>query len=222
MRDRLAGARHLDDAAVEAWIAQHPARFARKVAATRDRLADAYTYRAEDGRDHVYLGDLDSYLWLRRARQYLRAGTTCDAVADGDCRDLHTLAPVGSSMRYARSIHIAAIVAVQRIAAWLRPGWPLPSSAMLVPVIVGALGVLPAFALGRRLAGDAGGVCAAIVAGTNADVPRPQHRRRRRRLERGAAARGRVGRLGSARSAPSRSPVRASRRWRPASRRCTR
>jgi asparagine N-glycosylation enzyme membrane subunit Stt3 len=70
-------------------------------------------------------------------------------------------------MHYARSIHIAAIVAVQRIAAWLRPGWPLPSSAMLVPVIVGALGVLPAFALGRRLAGDAGGLCAAIVAGTN-------------------------------------------------------
>ena len=168
VRDRLGGARHLDDAGVEAWIAEHPGRFARKVAATRDRLAGAYTYRAEDGRDHVYLGDLDSYLWLRRARQYLRAGTTCDAVAQGDCRDLHTLAPVGSSMRYARSIHIAAIVAVQRLAARLRPGWPLPSSAMLVPVIVGALGVLPAFALGRRLAGDVGGLCAAIVAGTNA------------------------------------------------------
>src|SRR5262249_46398106 len=148
VRDRLAGAGHLDDAAVDAWIAEHPARFARKVAATRDRLASAYTYRAEDGRDHVYLGDLDSYLWLRRARQYLRTGTTCDMVAQGDCRDLHTLAPVGSSMRYARSIHIAAIVAVQRIASWLRPRWPLPSSAMLVPVIVGAVGGLPAFALG--------------------------------------------------------------------------
>jgi len=168
VRDRLAGARHLDDAAVETWIAQHPERLARKVAATRDRLAGPYTYRAEDGRDHVYLGDLDSYLWLRRARQYLRAGTTCDTVTQGDCRDLHTLAPVGSSMRYARSIHIATIVALHRIAAWLRPGWPLPSSAMLVPVIVGALGVLPAFALGRRLGGDAAGLCAAIVGGTNA------------------------------------------------------
>ncbi len=168
VRDRLAGARHLDDAAVDAWIAEHRARYARKVASTRDRLARPYTYRAQDGRDHVYLGDYDSYLWLRRARQYLRAGTTCDAVAHGDCRDLHTLAPVGGSMRYGRSIHIAAIVAVQRIAARLRPGWPLPSSAMLVPIIVGALGVLPAFALGRRLAGDAGGLCAAIVGGTNA------------------------------------------------------
>jgi asparagine N-glycosylation enzyme membrane subunit Stt3 len=168
VRDRLAGARHLDDAAVEAWIAEHPERFARKVAATRDRIAGAYTYRAEDGRDHVYLGDLDSYLWLRRARQYLRAGTTCDTVVQGDCRDLHTLAPIGGSMRYARSIHIAAIVAVHRIGGWLRPGWPLPSSAMLVPVVVGALGVLPAFALGRRVAGDAAGLCAAIVSGTNA------------------------------------------------------
>src|SRR5262249_56734237 len=45
VRDRLAGARHLDDTAVEAWIAKNPQRFARKVAATRDRLARAYTYR---------------------------------------------------------------------------------------------------------------------------------------------------------------------------------
>src|SRR5262249_36363261 len=95
VRDRLAGGGDPGQAAVEAWITQHPERFARKVAATRDRLAGPYTYRAEDGRDHVYLGDLDSYLWLRRARQYLRAGTTCDTVAQGDCRDLHTLAPVG-------------------------------------------------------------------------------------------------------------------------------
>src|SRR5262249_60066622 len=94
-------------------------------------------------------------------------------VAQGDCRDLHTLAPVGGSMRYARSIHIAAIVAVHRIAAWLRPGWPLPSTAMLVPVIVGALGVLPAFALGRRLAGDAGGLCAAIIRGGPPRFPLP-------------------------------------------------
>ncbi len=167
VRGRLAAVRGLDEAAVEAWIAEHPARFARKVASSRERLASQLTYRAEDGREHVYLGDYDSYLWLRRARQYLRAGTTCDAVASGDCRDLHTLAPVGSSMRYARSIHIAAVVAVHRIATWLEPGWPLPASSMLVPVIVGALGVLPAFALGRRLAGNAGGLVAAIVAGTN-------------------------------------------------------
>ena len=167
VRGTLAAVRGLDDAGVEAWIARNPARFARKVASNRERLASQLTYRAEDGRAHVYLGDYDSYLWLRRARQYLRAGTTCDAVASGDCRDLYTLAPTGRSMRYARSIHIAAMVAVHRIATWLEPGWPLPSSAMLVPVIVGALGVLPAFALGRRLAGNAGGLVAAIVAGTN-------------------------------------------------------
>lgn len=90
VRARVAGAGTRDDAAVDAWVAAHPAVFARKVATTRTRLAAQLRYRADDGREHVYLGDLDSYLWLRRARQYLRAGTTCDAIRDGDCRDLHT------------------------------------------------------------------------------------------------------------------------------------
>ena len=33
-----------------------------------------WTYVAEDGREHVYLGDLDSYLWLRHARTLLPIG----------------------------------------------------------------------------------------------------------------------------------------------------
>lgn len=71
VRARVAGAGTRDDAAVDAWVAAHPAVFARKVATTRTRLAAQLRYRADDGREHVYLGDLDSYLWLRRARQYL-------------------------------------------------------------------------------------------------------------------------------------------------------
>jgi hypothetical protein len=34
-------------------------------------------YVGPDGRSYVYLGDADSDLWLRHARNYLRTGTTC-------------------------------------------------------------------------------------------------------------------------------------------------
>jgi len=167
MRARVTAAHAGDDAAPEAWIAEHPVPFARKVAATRARLAAQLTYRGEDGREHVYLGDYDSYLWLRRARQYLRSGTTCDAVAGGECLDRHVNAPVGGHMQYAHSIHIAAVAAVHRLATLVHPGWPLPSSSFLVPVIVGGLLAIPAFALGRHLAGDPGGACAAVLVALN-------------------------------------------------------
>ena len=125
------------------------------------------TFRGDDGREHVYLGDYDSYVWVRHARNYLRTGTTCDAVVDGRCRDTLAMAPVGAEMHYARSLHIAAIVAVHRVIEWFVPGYPLTASASWVPVIVGALGAVPAFAIGARLAGPIGGLAAALAIGLN-------------------------------------------------------
>lgn len=151
--------------AVDDWIAAHPDDFARALAEETARLDEAYHYRDARGRRWVYLGDLDSYAWLRAAANRLRHGTPCDAVVDGECRDALTMAPVGVGVAYARSLHVAAIAAVQRLAAWLDPAFPLPASAYLVPVLAGLLGVLPAFAIGRRLGGTLGGFTAALVSG---------------------------------------------------------
>lgn len=135
-----------------------------------DGVADAelLRYRGEDGRERVYLGTFDSYLWLRHARNYLRTGTTCDAVIGGECRDTYALAPVGMRMRYARSLHIAAIAWLHRLIRTVQPEYPLPASAFWVPVLVGAVGSAPAFLLGERLAGPLGGFAAALLVGTNA------------------------------------------------------
>ena len=151
--------------ALDDWIAAHPEDFARAVDEQAARLDAAYHYRDARGRRWVYLGDLDSYAWLRAAANRLRHGSPCDAVVAGACRDTMTLAPVGVSVAFAGSLHVAAIAAVQRVASWLDPDFPLPASAYLVPVLAGLLGVLPAFAIGRRLGGTLGGFTSALVSG---------------------------------------------------------
>lgn len=139
-----------------------------------DQAALARTLRADlsfqgaDGRQHVYLGDFDSYHWLRMARNYLERGTACDAVVDGRCRDTLATAPLGSRMIYARSVHVLAIVVLHRVLTFFVPGLPLSTSAYLVPVVVGVLGVVPAFLLGRALGGLAGGAVAALLISLNA------------------------------------------------------
>lgn len=153
--------------AIDDWIAAHPDEYARLLGAETARLGDAYHYRDARGRRWVYLGDLDSYAWLRAARTLLERGTPCDAVRDGRCRDALTLAPVGLAVPYQRSLHVAAIATVQRVATAFDPDWPLPASAYLVPVLAGLLGVLPAFAIGRRLGGVLGGFFAAVVSGVH-------------------------------------------------------
>src|SRR5262245_28719731 len=133
------------------------------LATVGDDLRPEIQYLGEDGRQHVYLGDYDSYLWLRHARNYLRNGTTCDAIVAGECRDTYTHAPVGRRMRYARSLHIAAIVALQRFVTLFHPRQPLAATAFWVPVVVAVVGVVPAYFLGLRVAGPLGGLAAVVL-----------------------------------------------------------
>ncbi len=150
------------DARLTQSIERNRAQFEAERSAVAARLQSELRYEAA-GSSYVYLGDLDSYAWLRTARNYLRTGTTCDAVVGGECRDTYVNAPVGARMVYGRSLHIAAIVALHRLLTLFKPGYPLPASSFWVPVIIGVLGVLPSFWIGRRLAGDLGGLLAAVL-----------------------------------------------------------
>jgi hypothetical protein len=162
--------------------ASRPAEVRRQVDQWRERNRDEFnaerervaaqlraelSYRSADGAERIILGDFDSYHWLRMARNYLRTATTCDAVVDGPCENTYANAPVGRRNSYDRSLHIAAIVAVHRLNTLFKPAYPLEASSFLVPVIVGVLGVFPTFAIGARLAGSLGGLCAALLIGVN-------------------------------------------------------
>ena len=148
---------------VKEWIARHPDKFVEQRTKAAQGLKSRLHYTGPDGHEYVYLGGVDSYVWLRHARNYLRTGTVCDAIVNGECRDTYGTAPVGSRMLYSRSLHTAAIVGLHKLITSFKPDYPLPASAFLVPVIMGVLGVLPAFGIGWRLAGNAGGVCAALL-----------------------------------------------------------
>ena len=152
---------------VDQWRQDHRGEFNAERDQLAARLKGELSHTGADGVQRIILGDYDSYHWLRMARNYLRTGTTCDAVVDGQCRDTYANAPVGRRNVYNRSLHIAAIVALHRLITMFKPAYPLYASSFLVPVIVGVLGVFPAFAIGARLAGPLGGLCAALLAAVN-------------------------------------------------------
>jgi asparagine N-glycosylation enzyme membrane subunit Stt3 len=152
---------------VDQWRQDHRGEFNAECEQVAARLKSELSHAGADGVQRVILGDYDSYHWLRMARNYLRTGTTCDAAVDGQCRDTYANAPVGRRNVYNRSLHIAAIVALHRLITLFKPAYPLDASSFLVPVIVGVLGVFPAFAIGARLAGALGGLCAALLTAIN-------------------------------------------------------
>ncbi len=152
---------------LDRWREEHRAGYDAQIRQVAAVLKSQLSYRGEDGVERIILGDIDSYHWLRMARNYLQTGTTCDAVVGGQCRDTYANAPVGRRNIYNRSLHIAAIIAVDRTITRFKPHYPLPAASFLVPVIAGALAVFPAFAIGARLAGPLGGLCAALLISVN-------------------------------------------------------
>lgn len=176
----LDGAERGAEAAVRAAIADERAAIAagtppaENAAGWDDRLQEErrrrrqyFSYEAPGFGQLPYLGGLDSYLWLRSARNTLRHGTPCDSIRDGECRDDFTLAPVGVRSRYAQSLHVDSIVALHRLTSSLRPDFPLALSAFLVSVVAGTLLVIPAFLLGYRVGGPVGGFLCAILCALN-------------------------------------------------------
>ncbi|HEY6418503.1 MAG TPA: STT3 domain-containing protein [Candidatus Binataceae bacterium] len=130
-------------------------------------LKSQLQYRGGDNRLHVFLGDADSYYWLRMARNLVRTGTVCDAIVDGRCWDSMAKAPLGRPNLLPHSLHVYAIAGLHRLLNLFVPGYPLAASSFLVPVLIGVLGVFPAFAIGTRFGGALGGFAAATIIGLN-------------------------------------------------------
>ncbi len=154
----------LIDQRTDQFLSDNKAQLDASVAELSGQLKESLRYNGTDGKEHTYLGDLDSYFWLRYARNWLTKGTACDAVTpDGKCRDTFVLAPVGQPMDPDPSMHVFMIAYLYKFITLFDPQYPLPAASFLVPVLAGALGVIPAFFIGRRLAGNTGGFVAAVI-----------------------------------------------------------
>ena len=119
--------------AVDDWIIRRPDQFENERVELAHKLKARLRYQGDDGKEYVYLGDLDSYVWLRNARNYLRHGTVCDKVSDGACLDTYTHAPVGGVMQYNRSFHIVSIVALYQLITFFSPDTTLQVSRGTFP-----------------------------------------------------------------------------------------
>jgi asparagine N-glycosylation enzyme membrane subunit Stt3 len=148
---------------LEAWKDRNSVRLERVAKKAEQLYRDQYTYQVPDEGEHTYLGGTDSYHWLHIARKLIRSGRLCEPVEGGRCIDAFGHAPVGAPQAYPYSLHVFAIVAIHRLVTTFRPHYPLAASSKLLAVTVAVLGVVPAFFVGRLLAGTLGGLIAAVM-----------------------------------------------------------
>src|SRR5262249_44744453 len=80
----------------------------------------------------------------------LSRGTVCDRMDRNTCVDALGNAPLGQPIEYTGSPHVYLMAALQRLLGWLRPGFPLSTTAILMPMLLSALVVIPAYLIPAR------------------------------------------------------------------------
>ncbi len=118
-----------------------------------------------NGKQFVYMPDIDPYTYLRYARNLLETGQTGDETKNGVQWDNHMIAPIGTPVD--SSIQPYVLAWIHKFVGFFKPSFDLMQSANLFPIIFSALSTIPAFFIGRKLAGNVGGLFAAVMVAIN-------------------------------------------------------
>ncbi|MBI2576383.1 hypothetical protein HYV84_04150 [Candidatus Woesearchaeota archaeon] len=119
-------------------------------------------FRYESGSSkYTYIGDIDSYYWLRFARNVVDKGTVCDAVEDGICYDTYTLAPL--KRRMFPNIHPYAIAWFYKIVKVFRPDFTLMQAEIRVPTLYAVIVAILVFLMMLRAFGPLAALFSSVL-----------------------------------------------------------
>jgi len=126
-----------------------------------------YRYADANGKNdtYTYMPDIDPYFYLRSARNYLEHGYIGDEIVNGKMWDNHMLYPLGAPRN--NELHPFFLAFMYKVMNIFNSGITLMQAATYFPMIIIALAVLPAFFLGKRLAGNVGGLFSGMVVATS-------------------------------------------------------
>ncbi|MBU0757900.1 MAG: hypothetical protein KKF44_07550 [Nanoarchaeota archaeon] len=122
----------------------------------------------QDENGYTYLGDIDSYFYMRYARNLLEKGTYGDEVRDGKDYDTYMMAPQGAPVDSNLYPYIEADVF--RITKFFNPKMTLMQAAFLTPLFLALIAVFISFLVGRKLAGNIGGFFASMLIATHPTI----------------------------------------------------
>ena len=125
------------------------------------QLRSQFQYEYE-GNTYTYMPDIDPYTYLRYARNLLEKGQYYDELKDGKPIDNHMLAPLGGPAGF--TLHNYILAYIYKIMHMFNSKISLMQAANYFPVIFVFLALIPAFFIGRKFAGNVGGIFTAVMA----------------------------------------------------------
>ena len=162
----------LIDAEFERLLQENSGVIEQQIDATSQQFKERMMYESGD-KKYVYLGDIDSYFWLRDARKIIETGRNCDEVDEekGLCYiDTYSKAPLKNPTPLGKdtaSPYVYSIVYTYKIARIFNPDITIMQASFYVPLIYGILSAILAFLVGRLIAGNFAGLITSIIISVN-------------------------------------------------------
>lgn len=130
-----------------------------------NQFRQQFSYES-NGKLYPLLGDLDSYYWLRFARNLEQKGTICDEKINGVCYDTYTTAPLKSILD-GPYLHTYSIYLLYKIFRIFNNSINMMHASFLAPLVFALLSVIFVFIMVKRLSGTLGALVASILVAVN-------------------------------------------------------
>jgi asparagine N-glycosylation enzyme membrane subunit Stt3 len=148
----------------QSYLSANKATIDAQITETANYFKSKMQYDA-NGTSYTYLGDLDSYYFLRYAENYLRTGRQADEIRNGTNWDNHMVAPIGSAM--SPTLHPISIAYLYNFLRLFNRSITPMQAAFYVPLVGGIIAAIAAFMIGKKLAGNAAGLAASVLVSVN-------------------------------------------------------
>ncbi|MBN2421712.1 hypothetical protein JXB41_00675 [Candidatus Woesearchaeota archaeon] len=122
----------------------------------------------KDENGYTYLGDIDSYFYMRYARNIVEKGHYGDEIRQGKNYDTYMIAPLGTFADHNLYPYIEAID--YKLLKLFEPKMTYMQAAFLTPLFISTIAIIVAFLVGKKLAGNIGGFFAAMIIATHPNV----------------------------------------------------
>ena len=113
-----------------------------QIALNAEQYKDFFQYES-GSHSYPYMGDIDSYYWLRQAKNIVEKGYNCDVIEEGVCYDTYTLAP--QKVRLSKSLHPYSISFVYKAVKPFNQDFTLMQAQLIVPTIYAVITAIIVF-----------------------------------------------------------------------------
>ncbi len=127
----------------------------------RQIISKQFKEHFQDETGQTYLLAIDPYTYYRQVQNIVDHGHSGDTLKDGKPWNTHMLAPIGVPARI--NFHTLFGTYLYKLVNFFDKDTTILNTQFIIPLLIMILSVMPAFFIGRRLAGNIGGLFAGIM-----------------------------------------------------------